>query len=370
MVSKPKVSVVTITYNHERYIREALDSFVAQRTDFSFEVVVADDCSTDRTPEIIAEYAEKYPAIIRPILRKKNIGAIKNSIDALSTARGTYIAMCEGDDYWTDPTKLQRQADFMDAHPECGLSFHLVRVVSEDKSKEEYLFPDLSQKPKFTREELLRGNFIQTNAVMYRKQTYTSMPDDVLPLDWYLHLYHAQFGEIGFIKREMAAYRRHPGGMWWNSDRDTDEIWKRHGLAHLALYVAFLRLYGDNGKYRAIILRHITNMLNNLISVDQKHATQLLHEALRRYPELVEPFVVMQHVNFFSELHQKNIIIDKLTQQVQGKNSILAERDKEIATMKASKFWKMQEHYVQAKTYVTHPGDTAKLLSERLHKKG
>ena len=102
----PVVSVVSISYNHEAFIRDALEGFVTQEVDFPSEIIVADDASTDSTPNIIAEYAAKYPALIRPILRPENVGIHANLTHALAAARGTYIALCEGDDYWTDTLKL------------------------------------------------------------------------------------------------------------------------------------------------------------------------------------------------------------------------------------------------------------------------
>ena len=129
MKQKPLVTVSCIAYNHEKYIARALDSFLKQKTDFPFEIVIHDDASTDRTAEIIREYAEKYPDIIRPMYQTENqySKGISNISGAFNfpRAEGKYIAMCEGDDYWIDDTKLQRQADYMEAHPECTMCFHL-----------------------------------------------------------------------------------------------------------------------------------------------------------------------------------------------------------------------------------------------------
>ena len=138
MKQKPLVTVSCITYNHEKYIARALDSFLMQKTDFPFEIVIHDDASTDRTPEIIREYAEKYPEIIRPMYQKENqySKGISNISGAFNfpRAEGKYIAMCEGDDYWIDDSKLQRQADYMEAHPECTMCFHSAKTESEDKA--------------------------------------------------------------------------------------------------------------------------------------------------------------------------------------------------------------------------------------------
>lgn len=125
----PLVSVTILTYNHEKYIRECLDSVVCQQTDFPFEVIVADDASTDNAPQIIQEYADKYPNLIVPILRKKNIGICANSIDVVKRCRGKYIAALDGDDSWCNPKKLQIQFDFLEQHPDYSGIFSWANTI-------------------------------------------------------------------------------------------------------------------------------------------------------------------------------------------------------------------------------------------------
>ena len=124
MNQKVDISVVVMTYFHEAYIAQCLDSILAQETDLRYEILVGDDASQDKTPEIIRDYAERYPDKIRPFLRTKNIGASRNDIDLMGKARGKYIAPLEGDDYWVSRHKLQRQWEFLEQHPEyigcCG----------------------------------------------------------------------------------------------------------------------------------------------------------------------------------------------------------------------------------------------------------
>ena len=126
------VSICCITYNQKNYIRDTLEGFVSQKTNFSYEVLIHDDASTDGTADIIREYARRYPEKMKPILQLENQYA-KGLYNVSGTynfprARGRYIAMCEGDDYWTDRYKLQRQVDFMEAHPDCSLVFHSARI--------------------------------------------------------------------------------------------------------------------------------------------------------------------------------------------------------------------------------------------------
>jgi glycosyltransferase involved in cell wall biosynthesis len=127
----PLVSVRTLTYNHEKYIAQCLEGILMQRTNFPFEVVVGEDCSTDRTQEIVLAYEKKYPDKIRAITSERNVGAARNIVRVQQACQGKYHAFCEGDDYWIDPLKLQKQVDFMEAHPDVSLCFHNVFVVKE-----------------------------------------------------------------------------------------------------------------------------------------------------------------------------------------------------------------------------------------------
>ncbi len=133
-----KVSVVCTAYNHAPYIRDALEGFLAQRTDFPVEILVNDDASTDGTAAILREYAARYPARIRVFCQEKNLyaqGLSPYDAALYPAARGDYIALCEGDDYWTDPEKLQRQADFLDAHPDYSACVHNTLLHYADGSR-------------------------------------------------------------------------------------------------------------------------------------------------------------------------------------------------------------------------------------------
>lgn len=246
---KPRLSVNCITYNHEKFIRQTLDGFVMQKTNFPFVVYIADDASTDHTPEIIKEYAEKYPDIIKPILRPQNLGGPRNYIETLKLADCEYFANCEGDDYWTDPNKLQKQVDFLDAHPDYSICFHLVREKWEDDSgrQDSLLPPPEARMNKTTMEisDLINYNFIMgANTVVYRwrfNRTDTRIedyfPENIEPGDYYLHLLHAQVGKIGFIDEEMSVYRRHPGGIWYDAYED-HAFFCKNGLKQINFYLA------------------------------------------------------------------------------------------------------------------------------------
>lgn len=126
------VSVIVLTYNHERFICHALDSILMQVTDFTYEILIGDDASSDHTPDILREYQRRYPDIIKLSLLEENRGATQNAYGLLNLAQGKYIAACEGDDYWLVPDKLQKQVDFLDAHPEYIGCAHKCRIIDED----------------------------------------------------------------------------------------------------------------------------------------------------------------------------------------------------------------------------------------------
>ncbi len=211
-----KVSVVTTSYNQEAYIAQALDSVLTQQCDFDFEYIVSDDASTDRTPEILAEYQSRYPDRIRLILRDVNVGAQLNLSEALWLSTSEYVALLDGDDYWTSPEKLSKQVAFMDAHPDCALSFHDTMMIYPN-GRPSLDRPAVTYPERLEIEDLFRDNFISACTVMYRWGLVDSLPSwwkDVWIGDFPLHVLHAQFGWIGHIDEVMSAYRLHGDGLW------------------------------------------------------------------------------------------------------------------------------------------------------------
>ncbi len=229
MNENPLVSVICLTFNHEKYIRECLDGFMVQETDFPFEVIIHDDASTDGTAGIIREYELARPDIFKPIYQRanqftQNVDAVKKFI--FPRIKGTYAAWCEGDDYWTDPLKLQKQIGFLRNHPDYAVCFHPVEVRWEDGREENTFFPAPEMrffKSDLSLQDLLKRNFIQTNSAVYRWRFHTDspdlLPDFILPGDWYLHLLHAETGKIRYMDDVMAVYRRHADGLWTGADK-------------------------------------------------------------------------------------------------------------------------------------------------------
>lgn len=223
---KPLVSIRTATYNHEKYIAQCLEGILMQKTTFPFEIVIGDDCSTDKTLEIVRSYERRYPHIIRVLTSETNCGAAHNSLKIHRACRGKYMAFCEGDDYWIDPLKLQKQVDLMEAHPECSLCFHDTIILWEDKAQApRYRFPK-NQKNKLTIHDIIHYNAaLPTNSVLVRSQALETLPEwrvNVFAGDFLVQLWSAHQGELWYIDEPMSVYRKHRGGMTMTIGRDYD----------------------------------------------------------------------------------------------------------------------------------------------------
>lgn len=217
------VSICTITYNHERYISYALDSFISQITDFDFEIIVADDASVDGNQEIIKKYQRRHPDKIQTILRKENVGFVINWIDAINKCRGHYIAICEGDDYWIDPFKLQKQVKYLDANPDFGMVYsdielHIEKSCKNYESRIAYfeklrkenrndlIFGDLLTSNKiYTLSVCVRAELLK-NAVMFPSKKW-------FLFDYYYWLCVSSVSKVHYLDYKTAAYRIHSAGV-------------------------------------------------------------------------------------------------------------------------------------------------------------
>ncbi len=349
MSKTPKVSILCLTYNQEKYLRQTLDSFMMQKTDFEFEVLINDDASTDGTVNILKEYEKKYKGIIKLQLQKENLYSKgqRNFIARflLPKAKGQYIAICEGDDYWIDSGKLQIQADFMDQHSDYAICFHSVKVFFENREQKDFIFPDVKDEAWYTKKELLKTNYIPTNAVMYRRQKYEEMPADIAPADWYLHLYHARFGKIKFMDKPMSVYRKHAGGIWWNYDRDIDQIWLKHGIAHIAMQHALLKLFKGDPESVEIILENIDRLVGIFIEIDKKYGETLIQKLLAEFPEHGERFLLSKNhaiIDQEAEIRKLWAAINKQSEILKHKENTIESTNQEIQSIKSSRAWSLR----------------------------
>lgn len=219
---RPLVSVLVITYNHERYLGQALDSALGQATGFPVEVVVGEDGSTDGTRAVLEAYRSAHPGRVRALVRERNLGMLPNFVDTFRACTGRYVALLEGDDYWTDPGKLQLQVDLLEGDPTLSSTFHNVEVVHEGGERPNHLFHRRPLKPRFSLRDVVGEFFVPTCSTVFRSglwafpEWFVTMPMG----DWPLHVLNAEHGELGYVDRVMGAYRVHGGGVWTGARRE------------------------------------------------------------------------------------------------------------------------------------------------------
>ncbi|WP_026997759.1 glycosyltransferase family 2 protein [Flectobacillus major] len=234
-----KVSVIVHTYNHEKFIRQTLDSIVNQVVNFDFEVIVGDDASPDTTPQIIREYQAKYPHLIKPLLHEKNLGGFgkNNTLSTLAASKGQYIAAMDGDDYWTSPHKLQKQVDFLDANPDFVACFHNALIHFEDGSHPDHYVNDEHQKVVTTVEDLVGEDevwYMATSAVMFRNGIITEYPQwfhESKSGDIPRYILLGKHGKFYYINEVMSVYRKNGGGMsFTDGKQDAGFLFNRIGM--------------------------------------------------------------------------------------------------------------------------------------------
>lgn len=309
-MKKYKLAIHCITYNHEKYIAQALDSFVTQQTNFPFIIIVGDDASTDHTPQIIQQYVDRYPDLIKPIFQQKNVGVRENWIQVASEIKSEYVISCEGDDYFTNVSKLQKQVDFLDAHSDYSICFHPVRIFWEDGSKEDSFSPshqEIFNKIILDIDDLLVHNFMQTNSVMYRwrfnnENIRDVFPTDIMPGDWFLHLLHAQIGKIGFLNEVMSDYRKHKEGIWSGT---SEKIHLKWGIQELKFYITVEeKITSNKALYHQVVINNAKIFLSNYLKNQQyDKAIQIL--------KLCPDFINNQNI-LLQKLKDENILLQRL----------------------------------------------------------
>lgn len=224
MMDNIVVSICCITYNHSSYIRQCLDGFLLQQTNFEYEILIHDDASTDGTVEIIREYESRYPKLIKPIYEEENQwvkGRRGSAVFNFPRARGKYIAMCEGDDYWTDPLKLQRQVDYLNEHTDYVICSHAYNILDENilspiQSSESDLDYDINN--------LIVGDwYYQTMSLLFRRDAYYDSNIDYQYASDVMILYRllSSGGKGRYISSVMGCYRHHDKGVWSKASINT-----------------------------------------------------------------------------------------------------------------------------------------------------
>lgn len=250
--ANPLVSICCTTFNHSKYIADALNGFLSQETTFPFEILIHDDASTDGTKEILIEYAKKFPTIIKLILQTENqfSKGIKAHTIAFKQCSGKYIAFCEGDDYWIDPLKIQTQLDYMELNNDLSLCFHNAWIHQYEngiKISEKNFIKNCDGRSIFTtRDLLLKEWFVPSASIFLKKSAYR-----ILPNEWYKNIISGDLailvlsslnGDIGFINRNMSIYRKNSlGSLSANQKKPWLYLHKR-----VNLFAKFMNLLDKN----------------------------------------------------------------------------------------------------------------------------
>lgn len=306
-----ELTVLTMTYNHERYIGQCIESVACQQTGFPVRHVVLDHNSTDGTAAIIEEYARKNP-FIQPVLLSRRAHP-ENVTGLFLRCRTKYAALCDGDDYFADPFKLQKQVDFLETRVHCALCFHPVAVLFENGEKP-FRFPPVESLPRrrnheFYLADLTTGNFIQTNSVVYRWRFAAGLPSwfraDVCPGDWYWNMLHAEKGRIGFLPETMSVYRRHNNALYRHAFLDTMRHWQEHGLSELAAFKAY------NEHFENRYFRNFSALANGVFAAFFNMATEendpkYLEAATKAFPEFAVEFYRYVNTIGRNALHKKS----------------------------------------------------------------
>ena len=243
-----RVSVLVMTYNHERYITQALDSVLMQHTNFDWEVLVSEDCSTDRTREIVKGYAARHPGLLRLLLSEKNLHSNEVVARGIRAAAGEYLALLDGDDYWLTSEKLQTQVDFMDRHPETTVCFHQTIVHDDRAIRPDWYWTPPHQKEFSTLQDICMDNFITLCSTMFRRRAIADPPEWYIAFpitDWPLHILCAERGTIAYLPKAMSVYRYHEGGAYsgWTQSRKEDEAYRLYRLLDEGFGHRYRRLF-------------------------------------------------------------------------------------------------------------------------------
>lgn len=256
------VSIIVCTYNQERYIAQTLDSILMQHCDFDVEVLVGEDCGTDNTRRICEEYAQKYPQV-KLLDRPHNLGKQRNFFDALCQARGKYVSMCDGDDYWQDELMLQKEVDYLESHPECVIAYHDSIMVDGEGNVISETEVGENRRCDFSSDELVRGRNISNRTICFRNIVDFSKIDitGVYNEDTFVYAIVGQYGCGHFMEGLKPSVYRILGGSIWNAQGEIKRafwamgtmkaIWKYYKSQKHKVYAPYFmdKYFQANDKY-------------------------------------------------------------------------------------------------------------------------
>jgi len=349
-----KINVIITTYNHEKYIAQCLESILEQKGGFRLEVIVGDDASTDNTRKIVEEFQKKHPETISILPIEQNLGITKNLKRCLDVCTGEYIAICEGDDYWTDDYKLQKQMTFLEKHLDFSMCFSALMIYHQKFN----IFEPFQAQLQLTKDFISTEDLILMNSIgnfsccMYRTKVIRQFPDelfDLFTVDWMFNMVCGQFGKIGFIRDWMSVYRKHTQGVWVglsNLDRITELLRLADTYNHFFEY---------KYNYYFKILQNSLIELQKLQNLDESEKIVEVYDtdetALKHKLHFLQAAVIENH----QTLHALSKQVAKQEQEAQSLQAYLKEQRNQINAIYQSTSWR-----------ITQPIRNIKLLVERL----
>lgn len=296
VVTEPLLSVCIITYNQNRFIRQAVESALAQETEFPFEIIIGEDHSHDGTTEIVRELQQSHPDKIRVLTATENLGKYTgngrlNMIRTLRASRGKYVALLEGDDYWTSSQKLQEQVNALETHTDWAICFHSTHCFWDDASNPGFNYPLEFRREVSTIKNLIEGNFMQTCSVVFRNGLFGKFPDWFLEAglgDWPLHILNAQHGDIGYLPETMSAYRVHPQGVWTSKPQQDCEA---------IISQLYLLLHRN-------LPRHLSDIAAERLLREFRTQIDGLHDACKKYDQAMG--TLEQHIVKLNAQHERS----------------------------------------------------------------
>src|SRR6185312_4964075 len=268
------VDIPICTYNHEKYIYQAINGVLSQETNFKFRLLIGEDCSTDNTRDIIRQLALQYPHIIFPYYREHNLGASENSRLLIEECKSKYIALCDGDDYWTDSTKLQKQVDFLESNPDFAFCYHHVNIIQEvgfinQKLEMKFNQPDVS-----TIENILKLNiWPHINSILFRRENMPKYPNwlkDCPSGDWGIWVLITGNKKIKYIPETMSVYRQHSEGFWSSNTKIQNALRTLKSAKTLKKYIVKSKL-----RKHLYLTKHYSYM--ELITYHKKNIIKLFY---------------------------------------------------------------------------------------------
>lgn len=266
-MNSPLISICCITYNHIQFIEDTLGGFLMQITNFEFEIIINDDASTDGTIEVLERYQKSYPEKLKLVIQKENqysLGVRGIAVrHAFPISSGKYIALCEGDDYWTDPYKLQKQVDFLEANPDFGICFHNVAQLNTFNEEKNNIIPGVKKDTVYTMEDYILSNRTATCSLAFKKELLGEIPS------WF---YKVPFGDLALIllvmynsnkkgmvlKDTMGVYRIHENGIhgsYHKSNKSLIKAYKQHLQFNKIITSQFLR----EQLYKKVLFKKMRN---------------------------------------------------------------------------------------------------------------